>query len=401
MKRMLTLVLLLMSLSPAAWAQPEGGAVGGSEPPAAAPDTPPPAEQAPPAPSATPAPRARAESDGTTGRHGVLLPAGLRLNGFFDGAYERRGYSGDLGDGHDELRNYHHFVFLTRQSASDPFGINVELVDLTFYEITYRLHEIDKPWRVLARAGKIVVPFGVSEPLFHNAYGGRAGFDQELLPLVWSQLGLAVQGQLRLGDFAVRDDLYIIQGYKLSAPDAVINLQSDFSSTDDVRFGFGDRLGISYGPLTAMYSIYLNRVGFRRLLVMQALDLGLARVPGVPVLDRLEVAVGAVRADVSGGFTGVGGAGKDYYHFGDYLTVRFWPTDWLWLQARGGFKTVDNRRGLYYDSTRKSQDDRSSYNVALGVVSGGLGVSLWHFWNLEKVNEKKDDFLRLWVTYAF
>ena len=56
-----------------------------------------------------------------------------------------------------------------------------------------------------------------------------------------------------------------------------INLQSDFSSSDKVRFGVGDRLAAGWGPLQAWYSAYFNTIFTDRHLFMQALDISLWR----------------------------------------------------------------------------------------------------------------------------
>src|SRR5690606_21143798 len=243
--------------------------------------------------------------------------------------------------------------------------------------------------------GKILVPFG-DEPLFHSSYGGKTGFDQELLPIIWSQPGLAFNTHVTLGAVSISNDLYAVQGYALRAPDGVLNLQSDFSSFDDFHFGVGDRVGISWAPLTAWYSFQVNPLGHDRLLFMQAFDLEFWRLRDVPFLQDLVVGIGAMRAVVSGG-----GTGEDYYHFGSSGQVRYYPFDWLWLQYRWGLKTFDNRRGLCFDAPRMDERDNSSHNLSIGATWKGLYAALQLFWNLEKANEQDNDFLRLTVGYAF
>src|SRR6185369_1305950 len=99
-------------------------------------------------------------------------------------------------------------------------------------------------------------------------------------------------------------DAYGVRGYSLRKADGILNWQNDFSAADDLRPGLGLRLGASAWPVTAYYSLYFNPLGFDRRLVMQAADVGVWRPRGIPVLDRLALGVGLLRADVSGGGAG-------------------------------------------------------------------------------------------------
>lgn len=324
------------------------------------------------------------------------LPYHLRLNGRFDLSYERRDYKNHpFGPGRNALQTYHHFLFLSRSGAEDPFGFNIEVLTQQFFEFNARFTSKNERAKFLLKAGKILVPFG-DEPLFHSSYGGKTGFDQELLPIIWSQPGLAFNVHINAGPVGISNDLYAVQGYALRAPDGVLNLQSDFSSFENFRFGVGDRVGLSWAPLTAWYSFQANPLGHGRLLFMQAFDLEFWRLRDVPFLQDLVVGIGAMRADVSGG-----GSGTDYYHFGSYGQIRYYPIDWLWIQYRWGLKTFDNRRGVYFDPTRMDERDNSSHNLTIGATWKGLYAALQLFWNLEKANEQHNDFLRFTVGYAF
>lgn len=324
------------------------------------------------------------------------LPYHLRLNGRFDLSYERRDYKNHpFGPGRNALQTYHHFLFLSRSGAKDPFGFNIELLTQQFYEFNARFVTDNRRAKFLIKAGKILVPFG-DEPLYHTSYGGRTGFDQQLMPTVWSQPGLDINAHIQLGPVSLSNDLYAVQGYGLRSADAVLNLQSDFSSFDDFKFAVGDRIGLSWAPLTAWYSLQINPLGFDRRLFMQAFDFEFWRLNNVPFLQDLVVGFGAMRADVSGG-----GPGNDYYHFGSYGKIRYYPIDWLYLQYRWGLKTFDNRRKLYYDDTRADERDGSSHNLTIGATYMGFFAAVQLFWNLEKTNEQDDDFLRITVGYAF
>ncbi len=342
-------------------------------------------------------------STGPTPPLRTVLPYGLALNGRFDLAYERRGFSGNpLGDGAvNALRSYHHFLFLSRDSTDDPIGLAVEVLSLEFWEAHFRWRAKDAPIQIAIAAGKLVVPFG-ADPLMHQSYGGLAGFDQRILPPIWAEHGLAVHVVAHHRELALTDDIYVVRGYALRQADAVINLQNDFSPEDDSHLGWGNRLGAAWGPLSGWHSIYYNTLGFGRRLVMQAADVMLARVREIPVLGHFSFAAGLMRADVSGGDgIGTGGAGKDYYHFGSYVQVRYHMTDSCYLQYRQGLRTFNNRRGLIVDDTRLTRDDGSTHNFGAVARYRGLTAGLYYFINLEKVDEIPDDFLRASVTYDF
>lgn len=339
----------------------------------------------------TPVPEASSPS-----RLPFSLPYSLRLNGRFDLSYERRDYENHpFGPGRNVLQTYHHFLFLSRSGADDPFGFNIEIVTQQFFEFNARFVTRNRRAKFLIKAGKIMVPFG-DEPLYHSSYGGKTGFDQELLPAIWSQPGLAFNAHVTLGPVSVASDTYAVRGYGLRAADGVLDLRSDVSSFDDLEFGVGERLGLSIAPLTVWYSVQFNPLGFARTLLLQAIDVEFWRLAGVPFLEDLVVGLGCMRGDVSGG-----GAGNDYYHFGSYGMIRYYPLDWLHVQYRWGLKTFDNRRGLYYDDTRADERDSSSHNLTIGATYKGFYTALQLFWNLEKANEQDNDFMRLTVGYAF
>lgn len=353
---------------------------------------------APPVPAAPPGAPSPHHAGG-----GVGLPLGLMLNGRFDLAYERRTFTGSpfADSATDALRSYHHFLFLSRESADDPFGLSLEVLTLQFWEVHARWRAPRLPVHVLVSGGKIFVPFG-ADPLMHQSYGGLAGFDQKILPPVWAQEGGAVHLTFQHRTLAITDDIYVVRGYALRQADGILNLQNDFSPADDVKLGWGNRLGAAYGPLAAWYSTYYNPLGFGRRLFMQAIDVMLWRMRRVPVLGHFSVAAGALRADVSGGDDqGVGGSGQDYYHFGSYFQLRYHPTDWLIVQYRQGLRTFNNRRGVLVDDTRLTSEDASAHNFGVIARYRGLTAGLYYFINLEKGPEIADDFFRLLVSYDF
>lgn len=372
-------------------------------PTAGAPGTPlplvcPPPLAVPPAAAARPP-----GSGGIAARGWNDFPYGFALDGRFDVAYERRGFSGDplQSSAVNALRSYHHFLFLSRESAEDPIGLSAEILSLQFWEAHYRWTAPAHPIQVVVAAGKLLVPFG-ADPLMHQSYGGLAGFDQKILPVIWAQEGVATHVLWHKAMFAITDDAYVVRGYRLQKADGVLNLQSDYSPDDNARLGVGERLGGAWGPLSAWYSAYYNSLGFSRRLFMQAADIMLWRLRGIPVLGHFSFAAGLLRADVSGGNSeGTGGPGKDYYHFGSYFQLRYHPNDWLYVQYRQGVRTFDNRRGLIVDNTRLTSDDASTHSFGVVARWGGLSGGAFYFINLEKGPEIPDDFLRVSLTYDF
>lgn len=353
--------------------------------------------------AATPSPSARPSAPSGVQLGTFPVIGSLTLNGRFDLNYERLGYNDQpfQSGASNALRSYHHFLFLTRQSTSDPVTLTLEMLSLQFWEVGYRISGDDWPVKLSARMGKVLVPFG-AEPLFHHSYGGLAGFDQKVLPPVFAREGLTANVQRREGPFLLSADAYVIAGYQLRRAEAVLNLQSDFAPLEETHLGVGTRLGGSWGPLSLWYSAFYNSLGFGRRLFLQSVDVAAWRPRGVPVLERFSLGAGFLRADISGGEAeGYGGPGADYYHFASYLQLRFHPTEWLYLQYRQGLRTFGNQRGQILDSTALTREDASAHNVGAVARWKGLSVGLFHFWNLEKVDEAPDDFTRLVVAYEF
>lgn len=320
---------------------------------------------------------------------------GVRLHGRFDLSYERRNYTDNpLADGaKDALQSYHHFLFLSRRTASDPIGLDVELLTLQFWELSAR-HSFG-PVNVGAKLGKLLVPFG-ADPLYHHSYGGLAGFDQRILPVVWAAEGVSAYAYGDLLGVGLGLDLSLLRGFASRGEDAVLNLQGDLSPLDDVKPALSARLRASYGPLSVYYSALLNPLGFDRLLYLQALDVSLWRWRGVPFVEDLALSFGLLRGDVSGG-----GPGVDHYHFGSYFQARYYAWDFLYFQYRQGLRTFDNQRGLYEDPYRFTSQDASTHSVGAVLQWRGAQLGVYHYWNLEKVDEVDDDFFRVMVGYAF
>jgi hypothetical protein len=332
-----------------------------------------------------------------------LLPGGIRVGGLFDAVYERGGFDGDPREGKNAFRNNHHFVFLSRQGHDLPFGFSAEIVEQSFYEVTARPFRHASGLRLSGRAGKILVLFG-PDPLHHKSYGGLGGSDQRTLPAVWAAFGASARIAWRYRALSLADDLYCVQGFDLAARTRPLDMVSDLAAYDGARIALGNRLAVGLGPLSLWYSAYRNPLRFGRRLFMQAVDVALWR-PSLPVLDRIAVGAGAVRAFVSAdpsyGTAGeVPGAGA-YYHFADYLWLRLYVFDWLYLVGRTGLATFDNHAGFADDGGRADARDGSHHTAGIVIERSGAQLGLTYQLHFEKTDERPDDLLRLTLSYAF
>ena len=334
---------------------------------------------------------------------GYRLPGGIHLGGMFDVAFERTDRSTDFTGGKNAFRSYHRLLFLSRQGDDIPIGFTAEVLNQYFYELNVRLSVPSSRLRVLAHAGKILVPFG-PDPLFHKSYGGLTGTDQRLLPVVWSAIGAGVRLSYAGRRLSVADEVFAVQGFDLPSPDQTLNMQRDLAAYDGARIALGNRLALSSGPLTLWYSFYWNQMRFGRQLIMQAVDVSLWR-PSLPVLHRFALGAGFARAHVSAtdqwGQPGASLADSAYFHFGDYLWLRGYLTDGFYLQARSGLATFGNLTGLTYDEHQADARDSSHHSLALVFEYASARVMLAYYWNFEKTDERADDLLRLLVSYAF
>jgi len=186
----------------------------------------------------------------------------------------------------------------------------------------------------------------------------------------------------------------VTRGFALRKADGILDLQANAAPLDDLNFGGGARLGASLGTATLSYSFFASALDFHRSLVLQSLDVSLWRLP-FPVLEDVAITAGVLRADVSGGDQ------PAYYNFADYLQIRYYPIDCLYIQYRGGLDMRDNRSGLFADPARLDRFDTSAHSVALGWIHGNFSLVIQHLWQLELVDEQDDDFFRVTATYEF
>lgn len=316
--------------------------------------------------------------------------AGFTINGRFDLNYEKGAFSGEeIGDGESSLKNYHHFVFLSRKKREEPFSFTAEVVDLTFYEMAARFGgKKDKQ----VRFGKIFLPFG-ADPLFHHSYGGVSGFDQKLVRFIWAELGAALSHPIRQsGDLRIDNELYLVSGYK-GKEDSVLAISG---AGDPGTPALGDRLRIGKGKYSLWASTYWDPYEGGNNLFMYGIDAA-ASYGFIPVsaLENLSVKLGFIRADVESEPLG------NYYHFGDYLQLDCkLPSD-LRARYRTGAVTFENHGSLFFDTDRKDAKDTVSHTLALYWDYKLLSLGAEFIANLEAANEVNDDLVRLSAVLEF
>ena len=142
------------------------------------------------------------------------------LNGRFDLEYERHDFTGSpfADTATNALRSYHHFLFLSRESADDPCGLSLEVLTLQFWEVHCPRRPRGLPVHVLVSGGKILVPFG-ADPLYPPELR-RSGRLRSEDPA--ARLGAGGRGRppasSSAGALALTDDLY--RRARLRAPQA-------------------------------------------------------------------------------------------------------------------------------------------------------------------------------------
>lgn len=325
------------------------------------------------------------------GEYGLQLQiAGFHINGRFDLAYEMFDFAPDSTDNvKNRLQNYHHFVFLTRNNEDEFFSVNVELIDLTFYELGLNLAD-----RHQVRFGKVFVPFG-ADPLFHHSYGGLSGFDQRLLSIIWTELGAVYDATLwESANFSLYNELYFVAGIT-GKEDQVLQLNG---SGDNTTVAIGDRVRLGYGKYTLALSFYGDGYAPGHNLYLWGLNASAAHgfLPW-PYLNRLSVSLGVIRADVRSDTLG------NYYHFGNYLELDYRLPWAMGVRYRTGAVTMDNHRGFFWDDRkkRKSQHDTMAHSLTVSTRIHMLTLSVQYLLNIEAVGETDNDLLRLTAALDF
>ncbi|MBI2058722.1 MAG: hypothetical protein HYT87_03045 [Nitrospirae bacterium] len=336
------------------------------------------------------------ESESESGKPapGIQL-SGFMINGRFDLTYEKEKFTGNPEEGKDYFKNYHHFVFLSRRKKDEPFSFSAEIVDFKFFEVGVKLGK-----NRLLKFGKIFMPFG-ADPLFHRAYGGLTGFDQKLVPFLWTTYGGSFLYPItdRPG-LRIDNEFYVVPG-----PEGKLNEMVDISKTTENsgQAGAGDRLRLGAGKYSVWGSFYWNQYFSDSGLFLVGLDAAAAYgfLPVGP-LSNLSLKAGFIKAYVRGSERVEGDSTiTSYYHFGDYLQVDYkLPWD-LRCRYRTGFVSLDNIEGFYFDKDRKDEKDMVSHNVGLWWDYKILSTGIEYFVNLEAANEQPNDLVRLAAVIEF
>ncbi len=333
------------------------------------------------------------ESHGAAESPLLTIPevAGFRINGRFDVYYELGGFSADgSGDPKSSIKNYHHFIFLSRNRQDEWFSLNVELIDQTFYEIGLKLSD-----RYQVRGGKIMVPFG-ADPLFHKSYGGVSGVDQELLPIVWAEHGAVFEANLYESDtFSIDNEAYVVSGIGGDA-DELLDLSRGSAPN---TIAVGDRLRVGYGKFAGAASLYWSPYADDYNMLMWGFDLsaGYGFLPW-RFIDRLGVKVGFMRADIQGSTaSGLG----DYYHSGNYLQLDYRLPCSMGVRYRTGMVTMENHDGFFFDDDRKDVDDAVAHSFSIWKSYRGLTVTAQYIINIEEAGELDNDVFRITAAFDF
>jgi hypothetical protein len=312
---------------------------------------------------------------------------GITLNGRFDLYYQWTGFSDSWPDAQDSFENYHHFVFINRKSANDPFFFTAELVDLTFYEGGLKFGD-----RFRYRFGKILVPFG-ADPLFHHSYGGLSGVDQRLLPTVWAERGAALSAVIyEKGSWRVDADLYTVAGISGKDDEVLaLNLPGNKDTT-----ALGGRVRAGYDKYTLWASAYHDDYTKGQDLWITGLDAAAAYgfLPW-PVLENFALKLGGIRADVSSEALG------HYFHFADYLQVDYRLPASFKLRYRTGALTWENHRDLVFDLSKEDVKDTVSHTFSAYWRYQLLTLGIDYIINLEAEDEINNDVLRLSSVIEF
>ena len=317
----------------------------------------------------------------------------IHLSGRFDLNLEATNPLVEDAETESQFRNYHRFVFL-KVTPSDRVTLDAEIIDLTYYEIKYQLTN-----RFEAKLGKIWVPFGATP--FHHYYGGRQGdpFQGLLVPNVWAEFGASVSGLVYSDDqFNVTSDFFVVRGF-----DGELGQVISFTGGgSDGLLAVGHRTKVAFGTkLAAWGSVMYNEFGSGEddggQLVLWGgdvlADYGLV---DVPFLRDLQFRAAFARADVRDEVLVDPANNADgwYIRYGDYAEVTYRGIPRVRPRLRyGTFVDFDDEL---------SDNDSHNWEFAL-MTRFNQNLSLLAQWqvNLEEINEKNNDLLRLQLVFEF
>ncbi len=317
--------------------------------------------------------------------------AGFRLNGRFDLAYEVDGFALDnTDDAKNSLRNYHHFIFVSRNRQSEFFSFNAEILDLSFYEVGLKFGEKHQ-----LRFGKVLVPFG-ADPLFHRSYGGVSGIDQKMLPFVWAELGAVLSCNLhQAGMTSIDNEFFAVSGITGDADKAL----SLTGPADAGTVALGDRLRVGFGKWSSTVSLYWDRYDGDYNMLLWGIDVA-AGYGFIPGLKNLSMQAGFIRAEVQGSEkSGL----INYFHFGDYLQLDYRLPAHMGWRYRAAIVAMENHKGLFFDDrdSKKTSADTMAHSFSLWKRHHGFSVTAELIVNVEAAGEVDNDLFRLTTAVDF
>jgi hypothetical protein len=272
-----------------------------------------------------------------------------------------------------------------KAAPHEKVSLLAEFITQRFYEITV------KPTpRLSIKAGKILVPFGASDQ-YHKYYGGVQGDPNNglLLPVVWGEFGLAVAAELFSDEkFKLESEIYTVKGFGGS----VGTIVPTTAAATGNQFALGARLGVTFfGKVKLWGSFYWDQWKGSRALSLYGGDLlvdyGLVRVP---VIKDLKFRAALARIDVNGDAT----LGY-YFKYGDSFDLAWGGLRKYW--------TPFVRVGSYIDFSRtKTNKDRHTWTIGSHLVPySPLTITMEYLWNMEEVDEVKNDTFRVQVALDF
>ncbi len=244
--------------------------------------------------------------------------------------------------------------------------------------------------------GKILIPFG-SDPLIHHSYGGLTGFDQELVPFIWSEHGFNLSLRAENKDTLIINEVYIVNAPK-GTPDEVLLLT--FTSSPD-KLALGDRLTVGYRDFIFYLSLYWNQYSGRYNSILWGVDISFSPRQFISKLSFLSVSYGFLLADIQANPTKLG----RYSHFGNYIRLAFALPSNFQLRLMSGRQLINDGTisynifpsGLLPLGSNKKALIKSILNFALMYRKKFFFSQLQYLIYLE---DKKDK-LRFMVGFEF
>lgn len=278
------------------------------------------------------------------------------------------------GGNRSTLSNKHLLVFL-KISASEKTSVMAEVADQRFFYADYQASLFQ------VQFGKILVPFGDNRR-FHLAYGGIQGYGAQgvMFPNVWSEPGANVIWKFGKGEL----DTFVVNSIAATSEAVDPDLQSNTDETQALGFRYSHEFLQGWNFIGSAYQTQYR----------EGKDLGLVGLNlysdygAVGMPRNFRFAVGFANA-----FVKKAPVSQDFQIKGDYIE----------LTGKGiGPGELRLRYGTYIHNT-KVVSNRNVHNWNIGYIFDVdvLNILLEHQFNLEAVDEIKNDLTRLMVSVNF